>query len=181
MSDKELAGKLQKPMNRKFNKRKVRSPFIGNIYSGNLGDMKFIIKFHKRFRLLLRAVDIYGKYAWVIVLRDKKGILITDTCQKILGECNRKAGKIWVDKGSEFYIRPMKSWLEKSAREMHLTNNKRKSAIAERFIRTIKNKIYKYMTSISKNVYIDKLHDIVNKYNNIYHSTIKIKPNIRIY
>ena len=59
---------------------------------------------------------------------------------------------------------------------MYSTQNEGKSAIAERFIRTLKNKIYKYMTSISKNVYIDKLDDIVNKYNNTYHSTIKMKP-----
>ena len=55
-------------------------------------------------------------------------------------------------------------------------HNKGKSAVTERFIRTLKNKIYKYMTSISKNVCIDKFDDIVNKYNNAYHSTIKIKP-----
>ena len=60
--------------------------------------------------------------------------------------------------------------------EMYSINNEGKSVIAERFIRTLKNKIYKYMTSISKNVYIDKLDDIVNKYNNTYHSTIKMKP-----
>ena len=59
---------------------------------------------------------------------------------------------------------------------MYSTYNEGKSVVAERFIRTLKNKIYKYMTSISKNVYIDKLDDIVNKYNNTYHSTIKIKP-----
>ena len=59
---------------------------------------------------------------------------------------------------------------------MYSTNNEGKSVIAERFIRTLKNKIYKYMTSISKNVYIDKLDDIVNKYNNTYHRTIKMKP-----
>ena len=59
---------------------------------------------------------------------------------------------------------------------MYSIHNEGKSVIAERFIRTIKNKIYKYMTSISKNVYIDKLDDIVNKYNNTYHSTIKMKP-----
>ena len=59
---------------------------------------------------------------------------------------------------------------------MYSTNNEGKSVVAERFIRTLKNKIYKYMTSISKNVYIDKLDDIVNKYNNTYHSTIKMKP-----
>ena len=55
-------------------------------------------------------------------------------------------------------------------------HNERKSVVVERFIRTLKNKIYKYMTSVSKNVYIDKLDDIVNKYNNTYHSTIKMKP-----
>ena len=59
---------------------------------------------------------------------------------------------------------------------MYSTNNEGKSVVAERFIRTLKNKIYKYMTSISKNVYIDKLNDIVNEYNNTYHTTIKMKP-----
>ena len=57
---------------------------------------------------------------------------------------------------------------------MYSTHNEGKSVVAERFIRTLKNKIYKYMTSISKNVYIDKLHEIANKYNNIYHRTIKM-------
>ena len=56
------------------------------------------------------------------------------------------------------------------------THNEGKSVVAERFIRTLQNKIYKYMTSVSKNVYIDKLDDIVNKYNNAYHRTIKMKP-----
>ena len=67
----------------------------------------------------------------------------------------------------------MKSWLTKSGIEMYSTLNEGKSVVYERFIRTLWNKIYKYMTSVSKNVYIDKLDDKVNKYNNTYHSTIK--------
>ena len=59
---------------------------------------------------------------------------------------------------------------------MYSAHNKGKSVVAERFIRTLENKIYKHMTSISKNMYINKLDDVVNKYNNIYHSTIKMKP-----
>ena len=59
---------------------------------------------------------------------------------------------------------------------MHSTHNEGKSVVAERFIRTLKSKIYKYMTSISKDVYMDKLDDIVNEYNNIYRRTIKLKP-----
>ena len=70
----------------------------------------------------------------------------------------------------------MKSWSEKNAIEMYSTNNERKSVVAARFIRNFKNKIYKCITSRSKNVYIDILDDIVNEHNNAYHSTIKMKP-----
>ena len=70
----------------------------------------------------------------------------------------------------------MKSRLEKNVIEMYSTHNEGKFVVAERFIRTLKNKIYKYMTSMSKNMYIDKLDDIVNKYNNTCHNTIKMKP-----
>ena len=106
-------------------------------------------------------------------MKDKKFITIANVFQKILKVSNRKPNKIWVDKGSEFYNRSMKSWLEKNAIEMYSTHNEGKIVIAGRFIRTLKNEIYKYMASISKNAYIDKLHDIVNKYNNPYHRTIK--------
>ena len=70
----------------------------------------------------------------------------------------------------------MKSWLEKNDIEMYSTHNEGKSVVAERFIRTIKKKIYKHMTSISKKLYIDKLDDIIHKYNNKKHRTIKMKP-----
>ena len=70
----------------------------------------------------------------------------------------------------------MKSCLEKNDIEMYSTHNEGKSVVAERFTRTIKNKIYKYMTSTSKNMYIEKLNDIVHKYNNKKHRTIKMKP-----
>ena len=109
-------------------------------------------------------------------MKDKKGITITNAFQKTLDESNRKPNKIWVDKGSKFYNRSMKSWLEKSDIEMYSTHNEGKYAAAERSFRTLKNKINKYMSSISKNVYIDELDDIVNKYNNICHNPIKMKP-----
>ena len=84
--------------------------------------------------------------------------------------------KICIDKGSEFYNKSIKSWFGKNYVEMHLVHNNGKSVVAEKFIRTLKDKIYKFITSISKNVYIGKLDVIVNKYNNTYHRTIKTKP-----
>ena len=96
-------------------------------------------------------------------MKDKKGITITNAFQKILKESNRKTNEICFDKGSEFYNTSMKLLLEEDGIEMYSTHNEGKSVITERFIRTLKNKIYKYMTSVSKNVYIDKLDDIANK------------------
>ena len=88
----------------------------------------------------------------------------------------RKPNKIWVEKGSEFYNSSFKTWLKDNDIEMYSIHNEGESVVAERLIKTLKNKIYKYMTSISKNVYIAKLDDIVDEYNNTYHKTIKMKP-----
>ena len=82
-----------------------------------------------------------------------------------------------VDKVSQFYNRSLKSWLQDNDIEMYSSKHyKGKSVVAEKFIRALKNKIYKYMTSVSTNLYIDNLADIVNQFNNIYHSRIKMKP-----
>ena len=70
----------------------------------------------------------------------------------------------------------MKSWLQGNPAKMYLALNEGKFVVAERFIRTVKKKNWKYINSISKNIYIDKLDDTINKYSNIYHITIKIKP-----
>ena len=122
------------------------------------------------------VIDIFSKYAWIVPLKDKKSVSIVNAFQKILKESDRKPSKIWVDKRSEFYNNSFKKWLKDNDIEMYSIHNEGKSVVAERFIRTLKTKIYKYMTSISKNVYIDKLNDIVNEYNNTYHRIIKMKP-----
>ena len=102
-------------------------------------------------------------------------ISIVDAFQKIVKESNRKPNKIWVDKGNEFYNTSFKKWLKDNFIEMYSTHNEGKSVVAERFIKTLKIKIYKYMTSTWKHVYIDKLDDMVYKYNNTYHTKIKMK------
>ena len=91
-------------------------------------------------------------------------------------EFDRKPNEIWVDKGSQFYNNSFRKWLKDNDIEMDSINNEGKSVVAKRFIRTLKNKIYKCMTSISKNMYIDELDDIVDEYNNTYYRTIKMKP-----
>ena len=138
--------------------------------------MQLISKFNKGFTFLLCVIDIFSKYASVVPLKNKKGVSIVNALQKTLKESNRKPNKIWVEKGSEFYNNSFKKWLEDNDIEIYSTHNKGKSIVAERFIRTLKTKIYKCITSISRNMYIDKLDDIVNESNNTYHTTIKMKP-----
>ena len=75
--------------------------------------MQIISKFSKGFRILLCIIDIYSKYAWVISLKDEKGISITNAFRKIIKKSNREPNKIWVNKGNEFYNRSIKSWLKK--------------------------------------------------------------------
>ena len=109
-------------------------------------------------------------------MNNKKGVSIVNAFQKIINDSARKLNKIWVAKGSEVHNSSVKKWLKDNDIEIYSIHNEGKSVVAERFIRTLKTKIYKYMTSISKNVYIDKLDDIVDEYNNTYHRTIKMKP-----
>ena len=145
--------------------------------------MQLLSKFNKGFRFLLCVIDIFSKYAWIVLLKDKKGICIVNVFQKTLEESDRseakskgrRPNKIWVDKESESYNNSFKRWLKDNDIDMYSIHNEGKSVIAERFIRTLKNKIYRYMTAISKNVFIDKLDDIVDEYNNTYHKTIKMK------
>ena len=110
--------------------------------------MELIGKFHKGFRFLVCAIDIYNEYAWVIHLKDKEGITITNAFQKNLDGSNRKPNKIWVGKDSKSHNRSIESWLDKNDIEIFSTHNDGKSLVAERFIRTLKNKIYKYKTLV---------------------------------
>ena len=101
-------------------------------------DMQSLSRKNKGIKYLLCAIDLFSKYAFVVPLKDKKEISVTNGFNKIIKQSGRK--------------------------------------VAERFIRTLKNKLYKHMTATGKNVYYDVLDDIVNEYNNTEHNTIKMKP-----
>ena len=99
-------------------------------------------------------------------MKNKKGIRIVNVFNKIIKQSGRKPNKIWVDQGGEFYNNVFKKWLSDNDIIMYSTYNEGKSVVAERFIRTLKNKLYKHMTATSKNVYYGVLDDVVIKCNN---------------
>ena len=97
LSNKKLAEELHKPIIRKVEKKKIHTRFIDNIQQADLADMQLMSKLNKGFRLFLCVIDIHSKYAWIIPLKDKKGITITNAFRKVLDESNRKPSKTSVD------------------------------------------------------------------------------------
>ena len=138
--------------------------------------MQSLSRKNKGIKYLLCAIDLYSKYEFVIPLKDKKGISIVNAFNKIIKQSNTKPNKIRVDQGGEFYNNVFKKWLLDIDIITYSTYNEGKSVVAERFIGTLKNKLYKHMTATGKNVYYDVLDNVVNEYNNTKHSTIKMKP-----
>ena len=172
----QLANELRKPVIIKFKKRKVYSSFTNNIWGVDLADKQSISKYNKGIKYLLCVIDLFSKYVWVILIKDKKGTSIVNAFKRILSDSNRKSNKIEVDQGSEFYNKFFKDFLEINKIKIYSTHNEGKSVVAERFIWTLKNKIFKHVSAISKSIYFDVLDDIVQKYNNTVHKTIKMKP-----
>ena len=162
-----LADERHKPIIKKFEQRKVYSQFKDNIWGVDLADRQSLSRKNKGIKYLLYVIDLYSKYAFVIPLKDKKGISILNAFDKIIKQYNRKPNKIWVDQGGEFYNNVFEKWLSDNDINMYSMYNEGKSVVAERFTRTLKNKLYKHMTATGKNVYYDVLDDVVNKYNNV--------------
>ena len=176
----QLANELHRLIIRKFKRRKVYSSFRDNIWGPDLADMQSLSKYNRGIKYLLCAIDLVSKYAWVAPLKEKRGISIVNAFQKTIsksGEAEskgrRKPNKIWFDQRDEFYNNLFKRFLIINNIEMYSTYNEGKSAVSERFIRALKNKILKHMTAVSKNVFFDVLDNIVDK---SVHRTIKMKP-----
>ena len=126
--------------------------------------MQSLSRKNKGIKYLFCAIDLYNKYAVVIPLKDKKGISIVNAFNKIIKQSNRKPNKIWVDQGGEFYNNVFEKWLSDNDINMYSTYNEGKSVVAERFIRTLKNKLYKHMMATGKSVYYNVLDHVVKKY-----------------
>ena len=131
--------------------------------------MKALEKYNEGFTFLLLVIDIFSKYGWVIPLKDKKGKTVAAALKTIFEE--RKPEKLWTDKGTEFHNDNVKGLVE-----LYSTENDEKSSVVERWIRTIKEKMWKYFTDNNTYTYIDILPDLVEDYNNTVHSSVKMSP-----
>ena len=179
----QLANEIHKPIRRKFGKRRViitgknsNSP-IDNTWTADLVDMQPYSRWNRGYKYLLTVLDVFSKYAWVVPIKDKKGETITKAFKVIVGKRKpRKPVYLWTDKGTEFYNSTFKNYLKENGITLYSTQNVEKSSVIERFNRTLKSKMFKQFTIQNSTVFTDILPQIVEEYNNTYHSTIKMTP-----
>ena len=170
----ELANELHKTIRHKFPTRRVFAKKANDIWAADLIEMIPYSRQNKGYKYLLTVIDIFSKYGWIIPLKRKSGVEVTDAFKKLFKE--RIPERIWVDNGREFYNQNLKKLLKKENIIRYSTHNELKSCIVERWNRTIKTDMWKYFTANYTYKYIDILPALVEKYNNSYHRSIKCTP-----
>ena len=148
----ELAEELHKPVIKKFKRRKVSARFKDNIEAADLAEMELCV------------IDVFTKYALVKPLKDKKVKTVSNAFIKIVSESNRKPNQLLVDQGREFCNKLMQEWLDNNDILMYSTHEGN-LVIAERFIKTLKAKIYEKMTPNDSKSYFSYLIKLVDEYN----------------
>ena len=120
-------------------------------------DMSAFSKDNHGVKYLLTIIDVFSKYAWVMPLKTKTGKDITKAFDHIIEGSGRKPSRLWVDKGTEFYNKTFKKYLEQNDIQMYSTHNEGKAVVVERFNRTIKTRMWKYFSANSTTRYFDIL------------------------
>lgn len=162
---------MHKPARKKFQRRRVWVSGIDDTWAADLADMSHLSKENDGYKYLLVIIDIFSKYGWIIPLKNKSGLSVANALKKIFKNSKRKPNKLWTDKGTEFYNERVKALVD-----VYSTENEEKSAVVERWIRTMKERMYKYFTTNNAYRYLDVLNELVKRYNNSKHSSIGITP-----
>jgi len=154
---------------KKFSKRRVIVTGIDKIWAADLVDVQAFSKDNDGVRYLLTVIDVFSKYGWMLPLKSKTGVEVASALKVIFKE--RKPGFLWTDKGLDFLNRHVKGLVD-----LYTTENEEKSLVAERWNRTMKERMFKYFTANNTRRYIDILDQLVQNYNNTVHSSIKMTP-----
>lgn len=161
----------------KFKHNPIIATRIDQQWQGDLLFLPELAYFNKGFKIALVCIDVLSRYAWGELMKKKDGESTTKAFRAILKRASpRKPEKFQSDKGKEFLNRHFQTLCKENQIEFFTTHSDFKAAIAERFIRTIKTKIYQYMDDNATNTYMDQFQALIDSYNSTVHSTIKIAP-----
>ena len=171
------------PQITKFRRERIIPLYKDETWSADLIDKSSLNKYNNKYKFILAVIDIFTKYAWAIPLKNKSGLSITNGFKIVLGEGpqggseSRKAEKIWVDRGSEFYNKTFKSLLKEYETKLYSTYSDLKAVFIERFNRTLLHIINKAMFISADGNWVNILNDAVITYNNNNHSTVDASNN----
>ena len=167
---------LHKPARKNFTRQRVMVAGIDEQWQADLVDIPQFVKQNDGYRYLLTVIDVFSKYAWVVLLRSKHGNVVRDALSAIFDE-GRVPKKLQTDDGTEFYNKWVKALLQKHGIILFSThNNETKASVVERFNRTLKTDMWRYFTANNTYRYTDIVQDLVYSYNNRLHSSIKMIP-----
>jgi transposase InsO family protein len=169
---------LHKPRRKKFKRNKFLISGIDDLWSSDLAVMQNIARYNDGVKYLLVTIDSLSKFAWVLPLKKKTADAVTNAIIDLLQTIQPRQPKNWLtDKGTEFRNARLKNYMkDKGINFYHTRNPETKAAIAERFIRTLKGRIARYLTYSNGWRYIDKLDKIVKGYNTSTHRTTGMRP-----
>ena len=168
---------LYKPQRKRFPTRRTMAYGIDDVHQADLGDMSKHAKYNDGITFLLVVIDVLSKFAWVRPLKNKSNESMVEAFREIYGGQNIRVPKsLGTDQGKEFTGSRVEDLLKKYNIHHYVLYNRQKAAVAERFLRTIKGKLHKYMDSQGSERYIDKLPEFVAAYNSTIHRSIKMAP-----
>lgn len=165
---------LHKPARKNFTRGRVMVSGIDAQWQADLIDMSTLKSENDQYRFILSCIDIFSKYAWVVALKKKDGLSIVNAFADIFKE--RKPKKLQTDQGTEFINKRFQEFLKAEEVYFFTTHSETKACVIERFNRTLKTKMWKYLTSKNTYRYIDVLDKLVYSYNHSYHRSIKMEP-----
>lgn len=175
-----IAAELHKPVIRKFPRRKVVVMYPNETWAADLVDMSAVASENKGFKYMLNVIDIYSRYAWIEPMKNKSADDTLNAIKAIVKKANATPVNLWVDEGKEFYNTKVKAYCKQNNITLYSTFGPHKSAIIERFNRTIKEKIYRQFTEDDEDKWIDKVQLALKDYNKTKHKTTQEKPTDRI-
>jgi L-rhamnose mutarotase len=179
MADLEKVSKeLHKQITRKFQRRKVYVSEVNEVWGADLTDLQYWKDKNNGYRYILTVIDVLSKYAWAVPLKDKTAKEVAKAFEEIFKEAIPQ--KVWTDQGSEFYNSTVKTLFKKHNIQLYSTYGDHKSAVVERFNRTMKAKMYKSFTKNNNRKWVEVLPELLKNYNSTKHRTIKMTPNAAI-
>ncbi len=171
-----LTDELHKPARRHYPKRHVVVGKANDIWAADLVDMQARSRSNSGFKYILMIIDVFSRYGWAVPLKNKTGAEMVRAFTEVFDSGETPPKHLWTDKGTEFTNKAFRAFLAERDVNLYWTENQEKSCIVERWNRTIKSQMWKYFTTHRTGVYINILPDLIEKYNNTYHRSIRTTP-----